>query len=106
MTTEAMIARTKTFLMDDPTATDAVVLVYLDIAHDAIMNTLYPFAVPEDATMPEKYQGLQCELAARYFARRGGLGETAHSENGVNRSWYSSDDRDILAKVTPFASVR
>lgn len=106
MTTEQMIRRVKTLLQDDPVATDAVVYEYLDAAADEILNWRYPYGMPEDAEVPARYHGLQCTLAARLFVRRGGLGETFHIENGVHRDWYSSDDRELLAKITPMMSVR
>ena len=52
-----------------------------------------------------RYDSIQCDLAARYFLRRGGQGEINHEENGVNRQYGSVDDADILEKLTPFAKV-
>lgn len=106
MTTEAMIRRVRTLLQDDPVATDEVVMEYLDTAADEILNWRYPYGFPEEAVVDPRYHGIQCTLAARLFVRRGGLGETIHIENGVHRDWYSSDDRELLAKITPYASVR
>ena len=106
MTTEQMITKVQTMLDNDPEATDAVVESYLDIAEDAVLDQLYPFGHDESKTMPSRYQRTQCVLAARYFARRGGLGEVSHIENGVHRSWYSSDDREILQRIVPIAKVR
>lgn len=106
MTTEEMVKKVQTMLDSDPEATDAVVEAYLNIAEDAVMDQLYPFGHADNAEMPSRYQGVQCVLAARYFARRGGLGETLHIENGVHRTWYSSDDREILSRILPRAKVR
>ena len=106
MTTEEMVTKVQTMLDNDPEATDAVVEAYLNIAEDAIMDQAYPYGYPEDAEMPSRYQGTQCVLAARYFARRGGLGELMHIENGIHRTWYSSDDRDVRSRIVPRAKVR
>lgn len=107
MTDAERIARVQSFF-DAGTLSDAEAEAYLAIAKDTVLNTLYPFAshYPEDATIPARYDGIWCELAARYFSRKGGLGETMHIENGIHRDWYSSDDRDLLSRVIPFAVVR
>ena len=105
MTIAQKIARVKTLLGNEAEVTDATVTEYLSIAEDDIVNARYPFGAPEYYTMETQYDGIQCQLAARYIARQGGLGEVTHNENGINRTWYSSDDRELLAKVTPFAKV-
>ena len=107
MTDEERIARVKSYFdadaLDDDTAS-----AYLAIAKDTVLDQLYSFAAlyPEDAEVPAKYEGAWCELAARYFSRKGGLGEQMHLENGIHRHWYSSDDRDLLSRIIPYASVR
>lgn len=107
MTDQERVARVKAYF--DPDAlTEAEASAYLAIAKDTILDQLYSFAgiYPEDAVIPRKYEGAWCELAARYFSRKGGLGETLHIENGIHRDWYSSDDRDLLSRIIPYASVR
>lgn len=106
MTLEQKIKRVQTLLADDATATDSTVAEYLDMAKETVLTTMYPFGIPDAVfDVPGQYEGIQCELAARFFVRRGGLGETLHIENGIHRDWYSSDDREVLAKITPFAKV-
>lgn len=107
MTDQERISRVKSYF--DPDAlTEAEASAYLAIAKDTVLDQLYAFAgiYPENATVPAKYEGAWCELAARYFSRKGGLGETMHIENGIHRDWYSSDDRDLLSRIIPYASVR
>ena len=107
MTTEQKVEKVQTMLDHDPEATDAVVEAYLGIAEDAVLDQLYPFGYHVDTvTLPARYHGAQCTLAARYFARRGGMGEVSHGENGVTRTWYSADDRDVLSRIIPKAKVR
>lgn len=43
------------------------------------------------------------ELALYDWNHIGGEGEISHSENGISRTWH--DRKDILLKVTPFATV-
>ena len=106
MTEEEKILRVQTVL-DDPDATDELIAIYLDYARDAILTRIYPFGRPNDyeVEMPERYEQIQCQLAERYFLRRGGQGEIVHNENGVNRTYDSVDDKDLLNKIVPLAKV-
>ena len=103
MTTEQKINRMQTLLGAEVTSSTAT--EYLSVAEDAIIRTRYPFSVPEDYVLDPQFHGIQCELAARYYARMGGLGEIEHNENGINRVWESPDDKDLLGRITPFAKV-
>lgn len=105
MTTNDKVNRVQVLLGNDPAAQYEVVETYLDIAGDRVLSTMYPFGYADGTTVPAMYEGLQCELAARYFARRGGLGEISHNENGINRTWGSEDDIDILKRISPMVKV-
>lgn len=104
MTTAQKIERVNTLLGEQVEVTDATVTEYLSMASSKVLHTRYPFTVPEDYDISE-YEDIECELAARLYVRQGGLGEIAHNENGINRTWYSSDDRELLAQITPKAKV-
>lgn len=96
----------RTLVENDAEATDAIIAVYLNLACGAMLERLYPYDPTKASTdIPERYDMIQCELAARYFLRRGGQGEISHEENGVNRSYSSVNDEDILRRLTPFAKV-
>ena len=105
MTNEEKILNGQTLVENDEAATDALVSVYLSQAKAAILRRLYPFGIPEDADVPPIYEYSQCELASRYFLRRGAQGEVAHNENGVNRTYGSVNDEDILREIMPYAKV-
>lgn len=105
MTTVEKIATVKT-LTNESDLTDDLVTVYLSKAGKAIRNRMHPFNLPKDDNgeeipfeVPEKYEMLQCELASRYISRRGGEGELAHNENGINRTYGSVNDSDLLSEV-------
>lgn len=84
---------------------DEVLLAYLSLAGDKILNRLYPFR-DEDVEVPRKYQMLQCEIAVYLLNKRGAEGQTGHSENGISRSYGSADVPDeMLADVTPYIGV-
>lgn len=96
----------QSLLGNDTEATSSLVQVYLAVAKNSVLNRLYPFGVPTAITdVPTQWEYAQCQLAQRYFLRRGAEGEIAHNENGVNRSYDSVNDEDILGAITPKAKV-
>ena len=106
MTDAEKITMVQTLVENDPGATAEIVPVYLNLACYTMLERLYPYDSTKEAEdMPERYDTIQCELAARYYLRRGGQGEINHEENGVNRTYSSVDDEDILRRLTPFAKV-
>ena len=91
-------------LINDVNVTTDQISTYLAVCASRILERLYPFGgAPE--TLPEQYAYTQCELAVRMIARRGGEGETSHSENGVSRTYGSVNDEDILQRITPYLGV-
>ena len=106
MTDADKIAMARVYCESDPNATDEVLTVYLQMAQNKMLERLYPYdATKEGSDIPSRYDTIQCELAGRYFLRQGGQGETSHEENGINRTYGSVDDEDILSRLTPFAKV-
>lgn len=99
------IANIKTLLDNDPQATDSLITVFLDFAEQTILNRMYPFGIPDDIDLPMRYDTYQMQLAQRYFLRRGAEGEIVHNENGVNRTYESVDDEDILKNIIQVAKV-
>ena len=91
-------------MIPDANVTDDVVSAYLNLAMQRIVDRLYPFGTAI-MDLPSRYDVLQCELAVRMIARRGGEGEVSHSENGISRSWDSADDADLLQRIVPFVGV-
>lgn len=84
---------------------DDVLISYLNIAGRKIINRAYPY----DDTItevPRRYGILQCEIATYLLNKRGAEGQTAHSENGVNRSYGSADvPESLLGEVIPHLGV-
>ena len=106
MTDAEKTAMVQTLVENDSEATAEIVAVYLTLACNAMLERLFPYDSEKTATnIPSRYDSLQCELAARYFLRRGGQGEISHEENGINRTYGTVDDEDILKRLTPFAKV-
>lgn len=83
----------------------SVLFAYLAIAEDKVLRKLYPFD-NENKTIPERYHMTQVEIAAYLLNKRGAEGETAHSENGISRSYEDGDvPSSLLRDIIPYAGV-
>ena len=88
----------------DTNMTESDLAVYLGFAADAILQKCYPFLTDySTAVVPEKYDKLQVQLANEMILKRGAEGESAHSENGISRTYET--ESSLLKKVMPFAKV-
>ena len=105
MTEAEKITIVQALANNDPEATNALVGAYLAKAKSAILRRRYPFGMPANAEVEEIYEMLQCELATRYFFRRGTEGEVVHSESEVSREYKSPNDEDLLMEVTTYAKL-
>lgn len=75
---------------------------YLSLAADAIMQRSYPLEADRSGiAFPARYDGLQVRIALEMWARRGAEGESAHNENGVQRTY--EDGERLLSEVVPHA---
>lgn len=91
-------------MISDVSVTTSLISSYLELAKGRILDRLYPSGDGK-RTFPSRYDVLQCELAVRMIARRGGEGEIAHSENGISRTYGNTDDIDLLQRVMPVVGV-
>lgn len=96
-------------MVDQPAEADGwsdnVLNAYLNIAGQKILNRAYPYdnTVTE---VPTRYGYLQCEIAAYLLNKRGAEGETAHSENGISRTYENADvPESMLRDVIPHCGV-
>ena len=86
-------------------ADETIINAYLDIAAQKVLARAYPFddSVTE---VPGRYKLLQCEIAAYLINKRGAEGQTAHSENGISRSYENGDvPESLLSAITPMCGV-
>lgn len=82
-----------------------ILLTYLNIAGSKIIARAYPYddTVTE---VPRRYEILQCEIAVYLLNKRGAEGETAHSENGISRSYENADvPESMLSIISPYCGV-
>ena len=77
----------------------------LESAKAVILSRRFPFREPP-TELEERYKDLQLRIAVEMFNKRGAEGETAHSENGISRSYSSASvSEELLREVTPKAGV-
>ena len=77
----------------------------LESAKAVILSRRFPFGeYPED--IEPRYKDLQIRIAVEMFNKIGAEGETAHSENGVSRTYSSASvSEELLREITPKAGV-
>lgn len=105
MTDEEKAALTGALMGDAPG--DDVVEAYLGVARDLILEARNPFSAdPTAESWEARYDRLQCEVAVELMSRRGAEGQTAHKENGVDRTWAEAGvSSSLMGRVVPRARV-
>lgn len=101
MTDEEKLTMLKS--MTEETDND-VLSTYLTLAKGVVLSRAYPYT--EEDKVPAKYDAVHVEIAAYMLNKRGAEGETAHSENGVSRSYEDGDiPPTLLRRILPMAGV-
>lgn len=84
---------------------ELTVSAYLKIAGSKICRKAFPFA-PSILDVPKQYEYLQVEIAVYLLNKRGAEGETAHSENGISRTYEDGDiPPTLLRQIVPVCGV-
>jgi hypothetical protein len=94
---EKLLALQKAIAPD--TEADDVLNGILDDAEALVLTQMYPFGYEDGATVPSRYERIQIQLAVELYGRRGAEGQSAHSENGINRSW--PEKSRLLKMIVP-----
>lgn len=77
----------------------------LESAKKIIMQKRYQFSDYPDK-LEERYKDLQIRIAIDLYNKLGAEGETAHSENGVSRSYGAENvSTDLLKEIVPKVGV-
>ena len=84
---------------------DAELEDILESAKAVILSRRFPFSgQPPD--IEARYKDLQIRIAVEMFNKRGAEGETAHSENGVSRTYSSASvSEELLREIVPKGGV-
>lgn len=99
MSTDTQLNKLKNRL---PEAKESDLIAALEDAEEAIMARRHPFG-DRPESLESKYYGLQIRLAVVLYNKIGAEGESAHSENGISRSYESVDT--LLSEVVPLGAV-
>ena len=85
--------------------TDGELEDLLESAKAVILSRRFPFGeVPDE--IESRYKDLQIRIAVEMFNKIGAEGQTAHSENGISRSFASASvSEDLLREITPKGGV-
>lgn len=89
-------------LISPDVATDDLLLFLLEQAEGIVLNRRYPFGAPEGATLSPLHEQIQIRIALELFSKMGAEGQTAHSENGVSRTYEAADvSPSLLRQIVP-----
>ena len=97
MTNEEKITSLEALISPD-TADNKILSQMITLAEGIVLNRRYPFGPPEGATVPSAYEHIQLRIAVELFSKMGAEGQTAHKENGIDRSYESADVSPSLLK--------
>ena len=86
----------------DSSVSDDLLLTYLEDAKGIILNKRYPFGYPDGTEIEAKYETVQVAVAMELYSKLGAEGETAHSENGISRTYENGFvSSSLLKSVVP-----
>ncbi len=93
--------------MDITDLTDEVLLYELGKAANAINTRRQRTPKEEEPVVEPQYKEIQMELVIESISRYGAEGEISHNENGINRTYTSSDiyTSTLLNRVIPIVGV-
>lgn len=87
-------------LLKPDEVSEADLLPFIELSETIVLNRLFPYN-PEAFTVPNRYEGIQCQIALDLWNKRGAEGQTSHAENGISRTWASSHVSPSLLKLIP-----
>lgn len=101
MTEQEKRARLAELIAPDTATTDLLAFL-LECSEGIVLNRRYPFGPPEGATVPTQYEHVQLQIAVELYSKRGAEGQTAHTENGISRTYEAADiSPSLLKRITP-----
>lgn len=101
MTKEEKITRLRALISPDE-ADDGLLSVLLSQAGGIVLNKRYPYGQPPAAAVPPKYEHIELQIALELYSKMGAEGQTAHSENGISRTYEAADvSPSLLARIIP-----
>lgn len=97
------IARLAVLISPD-TANESVLSYLLEQSEGIVLNKRYPFGAPEGVGVPAAYEHIQLQIAVELYSKMGAEGQTAHKENGIDRTYEAADvSPSLLRRIVPLA---
>lgn len=94
------------FKLREQNLDEAEIFDLLETAKNIILARRFPHSSSLPNTLEDRFKDLQLRIAVDLFNKRGAEGETAHSENGVSRTYGAENvSSDLLAEITPKCGV-
>ena len=87
---------------------DDLLSLFLSLAEKKVLNKRYPFGYTDEekATAIEKYSDVVMDIAIFLYNKQGAEGQTAHSENGISRSYENAGIPDSFVQdIIPVAKL-
>jgi hypothetical protein len=101
MTNEQKIEKLKVLISPD-TATIPLLHYLVEQAEGIVLNRRYPFGAPEGAVVEQRFEHIQLQIAVELFSKMGAEGQTAHKENGVDRTYEAADvSPSLIRRIAP-----
>ena len=101
MTNEEKITKLAVLISPD-TADESLLSFLLSQSEGIVLNRRYPFGPPEGTTVDKRYEHIQLQIAVELFSKMGSEGQTAHNENGINRTYEAADvSPSLLKRIMP-----
>ena len=98
----------KTYLNNDGSE-DILLSLLLSQAENKVLNKRYPFGYTDEqkALGLNKYSDIVFDISIYLYNKRGAEGQTAHNENGINRSYEKAGIPDsFVSDIVPVAKTR
>ncbi len=101
MKNEEKITRLAVLISPD-TASEELLETLILQAEGIVLEKRYPFGYPEGTTVEARFEHTQIDIAKELFSKMGAEGQTAHSENGISRTYEAADvSPSLLKRITP-----
>ena len=89
-------------LISPETAETEQLLALIEAAEGIVLNRRFPFGYPEGTEVEKRFEHIQIQIALELFSKMGAEGQTAHSENGISRSYEAADvSPSLLKRIVP-----
>ncbi len=84
--------------IEPDTVSDDLLSDLLDQAGAIVLNRRFPFGYLDGMAVPTQFERVQVAIALELYAKIGAEGQTAHSENGISRTYEAGDVSPSLIK--------